>query len=51
MSGTTLNSALDPKVSYQWIGNEIKNNTLALAVTGNDIFEETIGRVRSRFEF
>ena len=53
LSGTTLKSALDSKVSYQWMKetNEIKNNTLALAVTGNEVNEETIGRVRSRYEF
>ena len=48
MDQTTLQSACNyatcnPAVTFQWVGNTLKNNTLALAVTGNEVHEETTG--------
>jgi hypothetical protein len=45
---TTLKNAFNPNVSYQWSGTKstmqsLKNNTLALAVTGNEVNEENKG--------
>ena len=46
-SETILRSASDANVSYQWTQENtlqsVKNNTLFLAVTGNEVHEETKG--------